>query len=244
VFGTRGISAQHKNLMGDLRRLLPHSKKDPKLDEKDNLAAVNDICEMKSCNNCIFFETRKSCDLYLWVGKAPNGPTVKFHVQNIHTMSEMKMTGNCLLGSRPLLSFDKEFDTTPYYTLIKELFTQAFGAPKGHPKTKPFIDHILTFSICDRKIWFRNFQIVEDKNESKLVEIGPRFVLQLIRVFNGGFGGETLFQNTNFISPNEVRRYERKRTQSFIKRVDSTLSRKKRKQEPFVANEDYSEVFN
>jgi len=26
---------------------------------------------------------------------------------SVHTMSELKMTGNCLKGSRPLLSFDE-----------------------------------------------------------------------------------------------------------------------------------------
>jgi ribosome biogenesis protein BRX1 len=36
---------------------------------------------------------------------------------------------------------------------------QVFGTPKGHRKSKPFIDHILHFSIVDDKIWFRNYQV-------------------------------------------------------------------------------------
>lgn len=28
------------------------------------------------------------------------------HFAEVHTMDELKMTGNCLKGSRPLLSFD------------------------------------------------------------------------------------------------------------------------------------------
>jgi len=52
------------------------------------------------------------------------------------------------------------------------------------------------------------------------------------------------FQNTNFISPNEARRYERKRTLSYLQRVENTLKSKKRKQEPLVAPNDFSEVFN
>jgi ribosome biogenesis protein BRX1 len=30
----------------------------------------------------LFFEVRKKKDLYIWMSKAPSGPSVKFHVQN------------------------------------------------------------------------------------------------------------------------------------------------------------------
>ena len=50
-------------------------------------------CVSLSGNNCIFFEARKRKDLYMWVSKAPNGPSAKFQVQNIHTMAEVKLTG-------------------------------------------------------------------------------------------------------------------------------------------------------
>jgi Brix domain len=45
------------------------------------------------------------------------------HVQNVHTMDELKMTGNCLKGSRGILSFDEAFDATESGRLIKEVFT-------------------------------------------------------------------------------------------------------------------------
>ena len=34
-------------------------------------------------------------------------------------------------------------------------------APRGHPKSKPFVDHVFQFSYCDRRIWFRNYQLVD-----------------------------------------------------------------------------------
>lgn len=53
------------------------------------------------------------------------------HVQNVHTMDELKMTGNCLKGSRGLLSFDRAFDDTEWGRLTKEVFTQVrFSGPK------------------------------------------------------------------------------------------------------------------
>ena len=33
---------------------------------------------------------------------------------------------------------------------------------------------------------------------------GPRFVLNLVRIFEGSFGGATLYENPNYMSPNEV----------------------------------------
>jgi ribosome biogenesis protein BRX1 len=82
VLSSRGITYRYRHLMNDIRELLPHSKKDVKLDEKHNLYVLNEICELKNCNNCIFFEVRKKQDLYLWIAKTPHGPSIKFHVLN------------------------------------------------------------------------------------------------------------------------------------------------------------------
>jgi ribosome biogenesis protein BRX1 len=48
----------------------------------------------------LFFEARKREDLYMWMAKSPNGPCAKFLVQNVHTMDELKLTGNHLKNSR------------------------------------------------------------------------------------------------------------------------------------------------
>ncbi len=36
-------------------------------------------------------------------------------------MAELKLTGNCLKGSRPLLSFDKTFESMPHWQLTKDM---------------------------------------------------------------------------------------------------------------------------
>jgi hypothetical protein len=125
VVCSRGITFRFRHLMNDLHSLLPHSKKDSKLDMKSNLNALNELCELNNCNNCLFFEIRKHTDLFMWLSKTPNGPSAKFYLQNIHTMDELKLTGNCLKGSRPLLSFDAGFDSAPHWKIVKELLTQA-----------------------------------------------------------------------------------------------------------------------
>ncbi|KAF9898068.1 Ribosome biogenesis protein brx1 [Lobosporangium transversale] len=218
LLSSRGINSRQRHLLTDLGNLLPHSKKDAKLDSKSKLYIINELADLNNCNNCIFFEVRKRQDLYMWISKTPNGPSMKFHVQNIHTMEELKMTGNCLKGSRHILSFDKNFESTPHWMLMKELFTQVFGVPKTSRRIKPFIDHVISFSIVDNRVWFRNYQITEkpiehrsptDTTDLTLVEIGPRFVMNPIRTFDGSFGGQTAFENPEFISPNVARAHIR-----------------------------------
>jgi ribosome biogenesis protein BRX1 len=224
MLSSRGITTRYRHFMEDLRALIPHHRKEIKHDTKKRLHEINEICEMKSCNGCLFFEIRKKKDLYLWATRAPNGPSVKFLVSNVHTMDELQMTGNCLFGSRPILSFSAEFDNIPYLKLSKELLSLTFGTPRGHPKSKPFVDRIMQFSYLDGRIWCRNFQIADESKDAReiqkaeklgedtftLSEIGPRFVLTVVKMFEGSFGGRPLFENPKYVSPNEERA-ERKR---------------------------------
>ena len=104
--------------------------------------------------------------------------------------------------------FDSAFDTQPHLQLLKELFQQIYATPKAHLLSKPFIDRIACFYYLNGKIWFRTYQIsvAEGKDEEPiLTEIGPRFVLNLVRIFGAPFGGPTLFQNPNYVSPNTMR---------------------------------------
>lgn len=141
--------------MSDIIDMLPHSKKEAKVERKIAKEVINDCCYQRSCNNCIYFESRKGKDFFMWLMKSPEGPSFKFMVQNIHTSDELKLTGNCLKYSRPLLSFDSSFDQEPHLQLMKEMFVHAFNTPKSHPKSKPFIDHVMSFNYYDGRVWFR-----------------------------------------------------------------------------------------
>ena len=118
-----------------------------------------------------------------------------------YTMGTFRMPGNCLKASRPILTFDHTFDK-PYLKLIREMITQIFGTPKDHPRSQPFIDHTYVFSVADNKIWFRNYQILEE--DGQLAEIGPRFVLEPVKIFDGSFQGDTLWSNPTYKTPNAV----------------------------------------
>lgn len=267
VFCSRGVNRTWRHLTEDFRGLLPHSRKENKHDLKKRLYEINELCEIKGCNNCLFFEARKQ-DLYLWVAKTPSGPSAKFLVDNIHTMDELRLTGNCLKGSRPVLSFDKAFDdkSKPHLALLKELFAQTFGTPKGHPKSKPFIDHVFSFSISDGKIWFRNFQIVDNtfkqsdinrlekqvqqsgdisQGPVQLVEIGPRFVLTLQKIFDKSFHGATLFTNEDFIRPRKRRRQEivQAKADAFRTKLREKEESAERKKKNVLPKDPLKEVF-
>nr|CAH7751020.1 unnamed protein product [Callosobruchus chinensis] len=198
VLAARGINHRYRHLMEDMKKLIS------KIERSKTLSIINEICEMKNCNKAALFEVRKKQDLYMWLANIPSGPSVKFLIENVSTMDELKLTGNRLRGSRPVLSFDPIFDDKPQDNLLKEVFTQVSGVPKHHPKRQLFFDHVYTFSVLDNRIWFRNYQILPE--DGTLAEVGPRFVLNPVKIFSGSFGGVALWENPAYMSPSKYRR--------------------------------------
>ncbi|KAI8940836.1 hypothetical protein NX059_002097 [Plenodomus lindquistii] len=253
ILSSRGVTFRHRHLLQDLYSLMPHSRKEAKFDTKTKLYELNELAELYNCNNIMFFEARKGQDLYMWLSKPPNGPTVKMHLQNLHTMEELNFIGNCLKGSRPILSFDAAFEKQAHLRVIKELLTQTFGVPKTSRKVKPFVDHVMGFTVADGKIWVRVYQINESEPGKKkdadgeemdvdsapkkkggktdfdvsLVEIGPRFVLTPIVMQESSFGGPIIYENKEFVSPNQIRSDLRKsKAGRFNTRTEAQLERK------------------
>ena len=52
------------------------------MEPKDPTLVINEICESRNCNKCLFFENKKRKDLYLWMSNVPDGPSAKFLVEN------------------------------------------------------------------------------------------------------------------------------------------------------------------
>jgi ribosome biogenesis protein BRX1 len=124
-----------------------------------------------------------------------------------------------------------------------------------------FVSRLPSYSSGELQIWVRNYQILEQQatnaleahtlkkksgqeESTSLVEIGPRFVLNPIRIFRGSFGGQTLFQNPDFVSPNEIRAEEKKRQgRSYTDRKDSQKKRKIRQEELVLPEDPLDSVF-
>ncbi|KAL4999285.1 Brix domain-containing protein [Aspergillus recurvatus] len=242
---SRGVTSRHRHLLTDMTSLLPHTHKESKLDSRKKAAGynllLNSLADLHSCNVIFFLEAKKNGqDLYLWLSRPPNGPTIKFHVNNLHTMAELNtgFAGNCLKGGRGIVVFDKSFDEqgpvmsqpgNEYRGLIREMLRSVFCVPKrGVKGTKPFIDRVIGIYGVDGKIWIRVYEIRESESGNKkkdgeeatdkpahnpkdgpeisLVEVGPRFVLTPIVILEGSFGGPVIYENKEFVSPNQVRR--------------------------------------
>lgn len=68
--------------MEDIKKLMPHHKPEAKMRRTKTLSVINEMCEMKNCNKALLFEGRKKRDLYMWLADVPNGPSIKFLVEN------------------------------------------------------------------------------------------------------------------------------------------------------------------
>lgn len=264
-------SSSHRHLLADLTSLLPHTHKESKLDARKKAAGynllLNSLADLNSCNVIFFLEAKKNGqDLYLWLSRPPNGPTVKFHVNNLHTMAELNtgFAGNCLKGGRGVVVFDKSFDESgpvmsqpgnEYRGVIREMLRSIFCVPKrGVKGMKPFVDRVIGIYGVDGKIWIRVYEIRESESGNKkkdgeeaagkpahnpkdgpelsLVEIGPRFVLTPIVILEGSFGGPVIYENREFVSPNQVRRDIRlSKAARYAKRRDTQTDRLSKRSE-------------
>uniref|UniRef100_A0A7S2W5Y0 Brix domain-containing protein n=2 Tax=Eucampia antarctica TaxID=49252 RepID=A0A7S2W5Y0_9STRA len=80
---------------------------------------------------------------------------------------------------------------------------------------------------------------------TSLVEIGPRFVLNPIRIFRGSFGGQTLYQNPDYVSPNEIRAKNlRAKGNTYFGRKQAQNKRKTRKENVVLPEDPLAHVFN
>ncbi|CAG9573234.1 putative ribosome biogenesis protein [Leishmania major strain Friedlin] len=206
VLGARSMTSKDRHLLLDLRGLMPHSREHPKIGRTNTLGDdLIELCGLHQCNSVMFVEPHRNDVSYLWIGQAPSGPSIKMQINNVHTADEIRMAGNCLKYSRPLLHFDRDFELHPHLRVAKSLLHMAFNTPRYHPKSKPFVDRIMSFLWLDNHIWVRNYQIVPTSPPS-LMEIGPRFTVEPVAIFNGCCKGSVLWKSATARPPTEQRR--------------------------------------
>lgn len=99
---------------------------------------------------------------------------------------------------------------------------------------------MLAFYWLDGRIWFRNYQIADEfvpekegknKNEEVLIEMGPRFVMNPIKILSSSFGGTVIWENEAYVSPNAIRALRRnKKSSKYVQRLAAEEARKFREQ--------------
>ena len=77
-----------------------------------------------------------------------------------------------------------------------------------------------------------------------LLFLGPRCVLQPIRIFAGSFGGPTLYENAEYVSPNTMRSEARKATASkYLQRTEAKTTMFERHHGMVLPKDEVEEVF-
>ena len=213
LVGSRSMSTKARHLLVDLAGLMPHARPHAKIDAKQDAGdTLTELAGLHRCNTTFFIEGRKRETAFVWIGQSPNGPSAKLQLFNVHTSSELRMAGNCLKFSRPLLHFDAEFDSIPHLRIVKALFTDIFNTPQYHPRSKPFVDHMVCLFYLDGKIWFRHYQMLTEQEAQTatggidVMEIGPRFVMDPVVVLNGNMQGSVLWKSGSAVAPTEIRK--------------------------------------
>ena len=129
-------------------------------------------------------------------------------VQNVHTVAELHFEARRCAGVRNLLSFDHEFEVSPDRRVLKALLVRTFSVPCGAAKrvasgragstssSVERVKHALTFTWVDGRIWVRVYRIGRGvAGTMDVEEIGPRMVLEPVRIIASGFGGAVLHSN-------------------------------------------------
>lgn len=81
------------------------------------------------------------------------------------------------------------------------------------------------------------FKETDDPDELVLIEIGPRMTLTPVKYFEGALGGQALFQNAEYITPQKLRGkgYHRFTT---LKQRDEQLTKKRDKKRLMKEGQD------
>ena len=220
------LSVRESTFLKDIIRFTPHAKTDIRLDKDPLREQLVEICENKKCTNVVTME-RSGSLTSVYLGKFPDGPTFKFSVDGIVSSSDHRFSGNALRYSRPLLSFSAEFTHILEMKMLRHLLIDSFGAPLNHPKTQPFTDRVLSFSMEHNSIHIRHYQIsTSGRGEHELIEIGPRATWHLFSIREGFFQGEYLYRLSSSLLLNKTK--EKKKFQILKKKIEKSRSIKRK----------------
>ncbi len=62
---------------------------------------------------------KRKINFSLWVGRYPEGPTMKFQIDGIVHVRDIKFQGNSVKGARHIISFDSKMDSDPKMRVAK-----------------------------------------------------------------------------------------------------------------------------
>jgi ribosome biogenesis protein BRX1 len=83
-----------------------------------------------------------------------------------------------------------------------------------------------------------------DPSAATLVEVGPRFALQPIKIFSGSFGGPVLYDNAAYTPPNLIRRMiKQQKAGKYVAKVKARSKRREHLGEHQLSEDEVDAVF-
>jgi ribosome biogenesis protein BRX1 len=214
LLASKGLIHEHWQVFQDFLDLIPHAKKEQSMSSFE-FVNLDEIAMDRHCDIVAIFETRHrrvNSECYFWIVQVPEGPSINFFVQDAQSVKDLKLIGNCLKGSRPILQFDPKLEDDGVYSIASNLLKKLFSVPFEDPHSKPFVDRTMTFFLRENVIVIRHYQIQwgEGEKPTELAEVGPRAELLPNFVLAGAFKGHKIWKNEAFVSPYAELKAERR----------------------------------
>jgi ribosome biogenesis protein BRX1 len=222
LLASKGLIHEHAQVFEDFLGLIPHAKKEQSMPPSD-FVHLEEIAGDRHCDVAAVFETRHrrvNRECYFWIARVPDGPSVNFFIEDAQSIKDLKLIGNCLKGSRPILQFDPGLEDGGVFSISANLLGRLFSVPFEEPRSKPFVDRTMIFLRVGDSIVMRHYQIQWGEGEALtvLAEVGPRVRLVPHFVLAGAFKGHKLWKNEGFISPYAELKAERREKAAARKR--------------------------
>ncbi|KAM0672276.1 ribosome biogenesis protein BRX1 [Ordospora colligata] len=181
ILSTRAASAKIRYLMKDISKLVK-VEEEHKWDMGNDYHELRELARMNECDSVMFFQSTKRMD-GLWIGIL-DGTSIFFKMHNVSTVRECNFPVNVFVDCGYVLMFSKEFEEIEHLKYVKDVVEHVF-------KSNETKDKALCFFYLDGMIWVRCYKIGED-----MEEIGPRVVLEVVKVFEKCFSGNFLYKAT------------------------------------------------
>lgn len=186
VLSGRGVSNRLRHLHSDMLSLIPHSKKDQKVDTRKDIRLLKELAELSSCAHIVLLESRNECD-YLWLSSHVNGPTIRLGMTSFSTLEELGLLGNFFKNTRFVLSTSVHESTES--ALLIQVLCGIFNSSDNSSS-----DKIISLYEHSGILYLRFFHV--NGGESAL-EVGPRMELCIDLIMKNCFSGEIIFKKQN-----------------------------------------------
>ncbi|XP_064405063.1 ribosome production factor 2 homolog [Halichondria panicea] len=166
----------------------------------------NDVRPFEDASKIEFFSRKNDSSLFMFGSHSKKRPNnivigrlfshqvldmIELGVENYKSRQSFKLEGN-ILGSKPCLIFSgDQFETESTYARLKNLLIDFFHGPTVSQVRLAGLDHVMTFTVFEGKIYCRNYRISLKKSGTKvprveLAEVGPSvdFVLRRTQLAN------------------------------------------------------------